>query len=353
LYCYHIGFSGLQIGFLSALRSIAMVLFPLIWGSLADRFAIRRPIYILCNFASASIWIFYLFTVDFWPMLIITVCYGIFYAPLISFLEAFTMDVLADEKKSYGKIRAWGSISFIAVVVILGKVIDLYSIEIILILIFAGSFMLATISFKVPAGKPAEKKGLKPEARSMLHVRVIVFLFCAFLMLVSHGAYYGFFSIHLENLGYGSFYIGLAWALASTAEILVMLKSDSLFRRFSLENVLFFSFIVAAFRWFILANAESLAVIFVSQVLHAVTYGTFHMSCILYIDRLAPEASKTMGQAVNNAVSYGMGLMVGFFINGYLYEKTGSFTLFLISGFIALAGGILFQSFRIIAFRRR
>ena len=58
-------------------------------------------------------------------------------------------------------------------------------------------------------------------------------------MLVSHGAYYGFFSIHLENLGYGSTFIGIAWALASTAEILVMIKSDKIFDRFSLENVLF------------------------------------------------------------------------------------------------------------------
>ena len=353
LYCYHIGFSGFQIGFLSGLRSIAMVLFPLFWGALADRFGIRKPIYILCNLASAAIWVFYLFTVDYLPILIITVFYGIFYAPLISFLEAFTMDLLGEEKKSYGKIRAWGSISFIAMVVILGLVIDIYAIEIILVLILAGSFMLAVISFKIPAGSPAPKKRLKPEAGSFLHGRVIIFLTCAFLMLVSHGAYYGFFSIHLENLGYDSLYIGLAWGLASTAEILVMVKSDRLFRRFSLENVLFFSFVIAAFRWIILARAESLVIILASQVLHAVTYGTFHMACILYIDRLAPEASKTTGQAVNNAVSYGLGLMVGFFVNGYLYEKTGSFTLFFISGLIALAGGMIFQAYRMLSHQSR
>ena len=35
LYCYHLGFSGFQIGVLSALRSLVMVLFPLTeleWG---------------------------------------------------------------------------------------------------------------------------------------------------------------------------------------------------------------------------------------------------------------------------------------------------------------------------------
>ena len=347
LYCYHLGFSGLQIGVLSALRSLAMVLFPLIWGLLADRFSIRKPIYILCTFLCALIWTFYLFFVDFWPMLIITAFYGIFYAPIISFLEAVTMDVLGKEKKSYGRIRVWGSFSFIVVVMVLGRIIDLYSVDIIIILILAGFLILAAISIRIPAVKSKKQDLLKPGVGSLLKRRVAIFLFCAFLLLVSHGAYYGFFSIHLENLGYGSTFIGIAWALASTAEILVMIKSDKIFDRFSLENVLFFSFMMAAARWLILFTADSAPIILLSQILHAFTYGTFHMASILYIDRLAPEQAKTLGQAVNNALSYGLGLMAGFFINGYVYGITGSYTLFLMSALIALAGGMLFQSYQL------
>ncbi len=345
LYCYHLGFSGLRIGVLSAVRSVALIVFPLIWGALADRLDARRPIYILCNFCSAIIWMLYLFTIDFWPMLAITIFYGMFFAPIISFLEAFTMDLLGREKKSYGRIRAWGSISFIAVVLVLGRVIDLYSVEIIVVLILAGSLILSIISTRIPGFQNVKKKRLSGEAKSLLQRRVLVFLFCAFLMLVSHSAYYGFFSIHLENLGYGNTFIGLAWALASTAEILVMIRSDRIFSRFSIESVLIFSFMTAALRWLILFSARSAAAILLSQILHAATYGAFHIGSILYIDRLAPEKAKTLGQAVNNAVSYGLGLMVGFFFNGYLYEITGSFTLFIISCQIALFGGLFFWGF--------
>ena len=342
LYCYHLGFSGFRIGILSAVRSVVMVLFPIIWGALADRLNARKPIYILCNFISALVWALYLFTVDFWLMLVITVFYGIFYAPIISFLEAFTMDLLGTEKKSYGHIRVWGSISFIMIVLVLGKIIALYSVEIIVVLVLAGSLMLSTISTRIPNIQIAPKKRLTPEARSLMDRRVLVFLFCAFLMLVSHGAYYGFFSIHLENLGYGTSFIGLTWALASAAEVLVMIRSDRIFKRFSLETVLIFSFMVAALRWFILFFAQSAPAILLSQVLHAVTYGTFHMASILYIDRLAPDRAKTLGQAVNNAISYGLGLMVGFFISGYFFEITGSFVLFIISCLIALSAGLFF-----------
>jgi PPP family 3-phenylpropionic acid transporter len=331
---------------------MTLVLFPLIWGALADRFHIRKPIYILCNFVSTSTWVFFLFTVDFWSMLLITAFYGMFYAPIISFLEAVTMDVLGAEKKSYGRIRAWGSISFIVMVLVIGKIIDLYAVDIILVLVLAGSLMLAVISFRLPAFVPPKKDFLTPGAGSLFEKRVIVFLICAFLMLVSHGAYYGFFSIHLENLGYHSTFIGLSWALASTAEILVMVKSDRIFNRFSLENVLFFSFLVAAVRWIVLFFSESAAIILLSQILHSVTYGTFHMASILYIDRLAPDNAKTLGQAVNNGLTYGLGLMAGFFINGYMYETTGSFVLFLISSLIALAGGLFFQSYQLASRRK-
>lgn len=353
LYCYRLGFSGFQIGVLSALRTAATVLFPLFWGTLADRFQIRRPIYIFCNFISTGIWVFYLYTSDFWIMLVITILYGTFYAPIISFLEAFTMDVLVGEKKSYGRIRVWGSMSFILVVIVVGKVIDLYSVDVILVLILVGSLVQAVISTNIPDIKIEKQKLTKTGAQFLLKIQVIVFLFCAFLMLVSHGAYYGFFSIHLENLGYGSTFIGLAWAVAVISEILVMVQSKEIFKRFSLENVLVFSFIMAAFRWFTLFFTTSPVIILLIQITHAITYGTFHIASILYIDSLSPDEAKTLGQAVNNAVTYGLGIMIGFFMSGYLYESTGSFVLFGISGLIALAGGVLLKGFQVTDRRRR
>jgi PPP family 3-phenylpropionic acid transporter len=276
-------------------------------------------------------------------MLVITVFYGIFYAPIISFLEAFTMDVLGTKKKSYGRIRGWGSIAFIVTVIVLGKIIDLYSIEIILLLILFGSLAQSLISIKIPDIQIKKQTSFSTKAKVLLKKRVVIFLFCAFLMLVSHGTYYGFYSIHLENMGYGKTFIGISWALASIAEIIVMIKSDVIFKRFSTDNVLVFSFMVAALRWFALFFATSPTLILLLQILHAVTYGTFHVSSILYIDSLTPDEAKTLGQAVNNAITYGLGLMVGFFINGYLFETIGTFSLFMISSLIALTGGILLK----------
>jgi PPP family 3-phenylpropionic acid transporter len=344
LYCLDIGFSGFQIGSLSAVRAAVMILFSLLWGFIADRKALRRPIYVLCSFASTALWSLFLLTTDFGFMLAITVAYGAFYAPIISFLEAFAMDVLGKTKHRYGRTRAWGSIAFIFVVLVLGKVIDRYGVAIVIAIVLAISAVQAITATTMPHLK-AQRTDPLHASGGLFSGNTLVFLLCAFLMLVSHGAYYGFFSIHLAELGLGGSFIGLCWALASAAEVVVMINSTRLFARFSFKRVLGFSFAVAVIRWGILYYAQSAILILASQLLHAVTYGAFHMAGILYMDQLAPASDKTLGQAVNNAATYGLGLTVGFFVSGALYDAGNSAPLFLFSAAVALAGGLLFVGY--------
>ncbi|MFP3998452.1 MAG: MFS transporter [Desulfobacterales bacterium] len=341
LYCYHLGFSGFEIGVISALRTLATALFPLVWGAVADRFNIRRPVFIFCHFTSTAIWAFYLLTTDFWFMLTITGFYGIFYAPLVSFLESFSMDLLDQEKNRYGRLRAWGSISFIIMVTAVGRAIDAFSADIIIVLILAASLIQAILAVNVPRTASTGQNPFSSGVKNLLSKRVAIFLLAAFLMLVSHGTYYGFFSIHLENLGYNSTFIGFAWALAVLAEIGIMVYSVPIFKRFSHEKVLIAAFALTAIRWLVLAGAQSPLLILFTQLFHAFSYGAFHVASILYIDKLTPPEAKTLGQAVNNAVTYGFGIMTGFLVNGYLFEIIGAPALFAGSGALAIAGFLL------------
>ena len=342
LYCHRIGFSGSQIGALSALKSLMMVVTPLLWAMLADRYQIRRPVYLFCLIFSTAVWGLYFFTTTYAYMAAVTIVYGIFHAPVISFLEAFTMDILGANKKSYGKIRVWGSVAFIAITLIMGQLIDLFGVAIILSLIFVGSMIQTAAAFKIPLIKVGARTSLLPQMLHFFSKRIIIFLICAFLMLVSHGAYYAFFSIHLEKLGLGGAFIGVAWALASISEIIIMMQSDRILKRFAPEKVLLFAFLTAALRWFLLIFVRSPIVIMLLQGMHAFTYGAFHVASIIYIDMLIPEGSKTLGQAVNNAATYGLGLMIGFFISGYIFDWQGASAMFFVSGLIALAAGGIF-----------
>jgi len=343
LYCYHLNFNGVQIGYISSIKSFCMIFFPVTWSIIADHFQIRKLLYVICNFIASALCILYIYITSFWGILLLTLCYTIFYAPLISFLEAFSMDILGDNKKKYGNIRVWGSISFIIVVLIMGKIIDIYSIHIIFYLIFAGSFIQAVFSIFIK--NISKTKSLnEPYFKNidlLYKKEIIIFLFCGFIMLLSHGTYYGFSSIHLENLGYSRSYIGIYWALGSTSEILVMIYSQKILNKFDLKTLLKFSLFCAIIRWSILFYTKSGIIIICSQILHAATYGCFHIASIIYIDSLVPNQAKTIAQAVNNSVTYGLGIMTGFFINGYLFETIGSNNSFLFSACIAFIGFVV------------
>jgi PPP family 3-phenylpropionic acid transporter len=341
LYCYHLGLSGMQIGVLNAVRSVTMVVFPLLWGALADRYRARKSIFIFCSGLSALLWSGYLVRVDFTGMLVITAAYGVFFSPLISFLEAFTMDYLGRRRQRYGSVRVWGSISFIATVLCLGPLVDRYSLALIVTLILAGSLLMFVLSAGLVGIRREAARGMGEGCRALIRPRVVGFLLGAFLMLVSHGTYYGFFSIHLEQLGFDRTFIGACWALASTAEISVMLGASWFLRHVRVERVLVWSFPIAALRWGITAFVTDAPAILAVQLLHAVTYGAFHVASILYMDRLAPSPVKTMGQAINNAVTYGLGLMVGFFLSGWGFAPLGTRYLFVLSAVGALLGGLL------------
>lgn len=297
----------------------------------------------VCNCFCTIIWSFYFYHQNYWMVCLITGLYAVFYAPIIAFLEAMTIDALGKEKHSYGIVRVWGSMAFIAMVLVAGYLIDLFSVRVVLIVVLIGSILQAAIALRAPSDASIGTTNFLSGAGQYLKKRVVVFLLCAFLMLVSHGAYYGFFSIHLESLGYGSFFIGVAWALASMAEVIVMIRSRWFFKKWSYELILMVAFGVAALRWFTLVFIHSAVLILLSQIAHCVTYGLFHMASILYIDSLAPAGSKTFGQALNNAVTYGLGLMLGFLFSGYFYDHMGASMSFLFSGATALLAGLIFS----------
>ena len=345
LYCYHLKFTGIQIGYIASLRSLCMLFLPIFWGIIADRYQNRKFLYVLCCCCNALFTAFLLQFTEFKAMFVICFLGSIFYAPIISFMEAFSMDHLGKNKKSYGKVRLWGSISFICVTLIMGKALEFYDIKIIIIVAVIGTIIHAIISMFMPPVVNVNRSPAFSNIKLLFKGRIILFFFCSFIMLLSHGTYYGFASIHFEQLGFKSSYIGFFWAIGSTAEIIVMLFSEKIFNKFSIQPILIFSFFVAVLRWLSLYYLTSPALILLTQLSHAITYGAFHVASILYIDQCMPKRAKTLGQAANNSLSYGLGLMVGFSLNGFLFEKIGTFNAFFVSSCIALFGGILLGGF--------
>ena len=348
LYCHELGFSSFKIGMLSSTKTVTAIIFPMLWGYLADRFQARKKIFFSTIFCSALAWLFFFFTQNFTLMLVIIFFHGLFYSPIISFMETFTVELLGRKKKKYGQIRLWGSIGFICSVFLTGWLLDLFHTNIILILILVGLLLQFFIALKLQDNQARSAGNNQFSIKSFLNRKTAVFLFVSFLMLGSHSPYYSFYSIYLSDKGLDNIYIGFSWGIAVFAEIIIMHNSNRIFKKVAPLSVLIFSMFAASFRWMILYFTSDIIVILASQVLHCFSYASFHMASILYIDELSPEGQKTTGQAINNAIGYGAGLLAGNIISGAAYDVFGGQNLFLGASFVAMSGGFILMSFSLL-----
>lgn len=341
LYCHSIGFSSIEIGIISSLKTFSVIIFPILWGIVADRFAARKRIFIIANFGASFFWGFFFFSKDFYIMLLIMLFYSVFHAPIISFLEAFTMDILGKTRNKYGKVRLWGSMGFIISVFIIGYLMEILGADIVIIVIFVGTVVHFLLSLSMSDFSSEIRQRNSFNGFFFINKNLVLFLAASVLMLMSHGPYYSFFSIYLSDQGAAHSFIGFAWGVAVVAELIVMYNSSFIFRFFSPKKVLCFSMLAACFRWVILYFVTLKWAILLSQVLHCFTYASFHIASIIYMDTISPKDKKTTGQAINNSLTYGFGLMIGNFLSGYFYDYYGGQVLFLYAGGCVFIGYIL------------
>ncbi|HVT33958.1 MAG TPA: MFS transporter, partial [Nevskiaceae bacterium] len=94
-----------------------------------------------------------------------------------------------------------------------------------------------------------------------------------------------------------------------------------------------------ALRWSITALAvDSWPVLVVAQLSHALTFGAYHAVAMHYVTRLFPARLQGRGQAVYNAVAYGLGGSIGSLSAGYLWEALSPQSVFLLAGLVAALG---------------
>ena len=170
--------------------------------------------------------------------------------------------------------------------------------------------------------------------------KVIVFFMVVFLVQASHGPYYVFYSILLDSLGYNETQIGQFWALGVVAEIVLFILIKHVFKRVSLRFVMLISVFLTMIRWLIIGwLSSSLAALLIAQLLHAASFGSFHVVCIHLTHIYFKGHQQDKGQAFYSSVGYGAGGMLGVFVAGLLWDdlgEEGAFTAAFLMSLIAL-----------------
>ncbi len=348
VYLESLGFTGLQIGAISALLPLCGLLAPAVGGALADRIGRRREVVAVTSLLALGAFSLILGVRSFAGVAVVVGAYAILRAPALPIVEASAVEISEAGGTHYGRMRAWGSAAFIVVALGAGPLVGSFGIRALLPVLIAllGLNFAATLLLpKDPPRAPATPAPPPPAPEGIGRLRgnrgVVLFLLACLLSQAAHGPYYVFYSIHLKDAGYTTGTIGLLWAIAVACEILGMLRMPGILKRFGTLGTMGASLLLSSFRWWICASTTDPIAMTAAQMLHAASYAAFHVAAVTHTHRISGADRRASGQAIYSAVTYGAGNVVGMFLSGLLYERLKMPGLFAAASWTALLGGFL------------
>ncbi|WP_017925324.1 MFS transporter [Thioalkalivibrio sp. HL-Eb18] len=340
-YLSEAGFSGSQIGELMAIVLATKIIAPNVWGWLADRAGAHMPITRWGAFGGVIAFAGVLLYTGYWWLAVVMAAFSFFWNAILPQFEATTMRTLGCDAHRYALVRLWGSVGFIVAVALLGWAfdhIDIAWLPWIVLGIFAALW-LATLWVREPV-RDLEQDNNVPALVAVLKRPEVIALFAAcFFMQASHGPYYAFFTLYLEEAGFSRAVAGQLWALGVAAEVVLFLLMPRLILRFGAWFLVSVALVLTTLRWGLLAAIpDSLPMLLFIQALHAASYGVYHAAAISLIHYFFPGRLQGRGQALYSSLAFGMGGAAGSLVAGYLWDGISPASVYVFAAFLAAAG---------------
>ncbi|MEE9327648.1 MAG: MFS transporter [Cocleimonas sp.] len=346
-YLKSLGFSPAQIGELLMIVMASKIFAPYLLAWLSDHLKKRLIIIQLSLVAAVITFAGVIPYQSFAWFAFIMAVFGFFWNTTLPLFEALTFNYLGENTHRYSLVRLWGSIGFIVMVITLPYLIEGEKIANLPYFILGLLFLNALTTFLV-TDKQNSVQSAKPSPilKTLKKPIVIALLLACALQSLSHGAYYTFFTIYLEEHGYSRNMAGWMWGLGVSAEVLLFIIMHRLLHRYCVCQLFIIALFVTAIRWLMLALwVDNLFILILSQVFHAASFGLFHATAIYLTHELFPGRLQGRGQALYAGMSFGLGGSLGHLLSGYTWGSMGSTWTFLASGIIALVGALIAAKF--------
>jgi PPP family 3-phenylpropionic acid transporter len=261
---------------------------------------------------------------SFWPLALLNLVALTAQSALMPLGDTITLGVARSEGLEYGRIRLWGSVSFMLASVASGAVLASSSAERVLALVLGASILVLLACLWVPPAhpRPGVKRILGISAVAA-DVRFWIFVFSASALQASHQLYYGFGTLYWRSLGLSDTIIGWLWAEGVLAEIILFWHGRWLLARLGPIGLMVVGATAGILRWSLSAALTSLPSIAVLQLLHAFTFGASHLGAMHFLSRAVPPSAAASAQSLYAATSSGLGGGLVMVFAGALYAAYG------------------------------
>ena len=333
-----LGASGGEIGMAFSTQSWGAIIAPFIIGLIADRFFNAERILGILHLVGAVLMYLMYQSGDFASFYPYVLGYMIAYMPTLALVNSVSFGQMKDPTKEFGKIRVWGTIGWIVAGLVISYVFSWDSQQAIADGMLRNTFMLCAIasaalgvySFTLPAPPPASKgqeaSGLGEllglDALSLLKDKnFLVFFLSSVLICIPLAFYYQNANPFLTEIGVEN--ATGKMTLGQVSEVLFMLALPVFLNRFGIKLTLMLGMAAWVLRYalFALGDADGgVMLLIVGIALHGICYDFFFVSGQIYTNAKATEQCKSAAQGLITLATYGVGMLVGFWVAGQVTD---------------------------------
>ncbi len=345
------GLSPIEISTITAAPLFVRVVFTPSMGMLADRLANYRLVIVTLAWCALALALVLSNLFGYWPILAVGVAFLLAIGTMLPLIETVAVAGVRTEGLDYGRMRLWGSITFIVANFAGGVLIEALGggFGIWLIASSAALTVGAAHLLPRPKRKPSAASPARAHWRMSFPMRLLrSHLFLVFLVAIgcvhgAHATFYTFGALHWQSQGLSAAWVGTLWAIGVTAEVILFAFSAPVVRRFGPAELIVAGAAASVLRWSVMGLDPPLAVLVPLQTLHALTYGAAHLGAILFITRAVPQQGMGSAQAFYAVMAAGLILGLVGLASGALYESLGGRVYFLPAGvsLIGLVAGLI------------
>jgi len=331
------GLSAREISIISALPLfVRLVATPAI-AFAADRTGEHRRMVIAMAWISLAAVLALSQARGFQQILAASLVLGLAISSVMPLTETVAMAGVRARGLDYGRMRLWGSLTFIAISFLGGPIIDAAGPAAGGWLVAGGVVLTAGAAHMLPRpDSGAQRNGegaaagrrvdLGDVVRLAASAPFVLFLVASGAVQAAHATFYTFGALHWRGLGISSWWIGALWAISVVAEVGLFAWSARVVAAFGAVGLLLAGAGAAVVRWTLMAFDPPLALLVPLQVLHGLTYGAAHLGAIHFIAKAVPEHQAGTAQAFYATVTAGIGMAGAMLLSGALYATHGGRT---------------------------
>ena len=330
--------SGADIASAYSSQSWGAIIAPFIIGLIADRYFNAERVlgilhligafimYQLANASDISVFIPYVYG------------YMIAYMPTLALVNSVAFNQMKDPSKEFAFVRVFGTIGWI----VAGLTISFFGwdseagvqnglLKNTFLMVSGASALLGLFSFTLPKTPPSTSKDEKVtvsdilglEALKLLNNRnFLIFFVASVLICIPLAFYYQHAGQFLGEIGVtnpaGKMTIG------QVSEVLFMLLLPFFFKKYGFKLTILAGMLAWTLRYLLFAygNAGELAfMLIIGIALHGICYDFFFVSGQIYTDSKAGEKYKSAAQGLITLATYGIGMLIGFWIAGKITDS--------------------------------